>query len=153
MPLQSQVGFKQPLGVIGGFYDASVRRVTAYTLTGAGKAGCVAVLDGNGGITCAGDANTLYAGVLCNPAAQVANGLEPTLEFRPGTHVEAATMGRIVVQVATAAKQGDRVVYAIATGVIAPLSPGASVPAGHKEIAGASFYVGGAANDLAVITL
>ena len=153
MALQHQVGTKQPLGVIGGFFDSSVRRVAAYTLDGTGRAGCVAVFVGADKVSTTGADSSRYAGVLCNPAGQAVNGLEATLDYRDGAPVEAATMGRIVVQVASVAAQGDRVVYAVATGLIAPLAPGTAVPAGHKEIPGASFYIGGAAGELAVITL
>jgi hypothetical protein len=152
MAFQSAVESAQPFGFPGQFYDASVRRVTAYPNPGLDKeeeaVGMVFTLAGDGNVQLGGDGK--FAGILCHPWALARLGFDATLAVAANDALELADMGRLIVRSAVAASPGEKVFYDTATGAIA----GTAEDDGLAQIPGATFALFGAtAGGLAVIQL
>jgi hypothetical protein len=137
MAFQSIVNDSQPLGWPGQFYDASLRRVTAYSLPGLtdipAAVGKVFTLGADGNPQLGGDGT--FAGILCHPLSLGRIGLESSLTARSGENLELADAGRIIVQSAVAAVPGDAAYYEPASGAIAGTAEGGTL----IQIPGARF--------------
>ena len=155
MAFQTEVRADLALGRPGEFYDATIRRSTAYkfdTMDSAKPAiGKVFTFDGSGSPVLGGDGP--FAGILIHPNAYARPGLDPTLALPSGSIAELADAGRLIVTTTAAATIGAKVQYDTATGDIAgaaPETPGA----GMAGIPGATFILFDAeANGLAVVQL
>ncbi|MDL2313384.1 hypothetical protein LJC36_00210 [Desulfovibrio sp. OttesenSCG-928-C14] len=155
MALQKTVNKEQALGQPGQFYDASLRRVTAYKLDNVDSKkesiGRVFTFDADGQPQLGGTGK--FAGILCHPQAYARLGLEPSLAVAQGSAGELADLGRLVVLSSATAKPADKVQYDTTTGEIAGAAP-EEAAAGMALLPGAVFFMYSAeADGLAVIQL
>lgn len=155
MPFQTTINKEQALGQPGDFYDATVRRVTAYKLetidSSRESVGRVFTFDVSGKPQFGGTGR--FAGILIHPRSLARLGLEPTLNLPQGTNAELADIGRVIVTTTAAANIGDSVLYNTNTGEI--MGSGASATGPNTAvIPGANFILFTAeADGLAVIQL
>jgi hypothetical protein len=152
MPFQQKITSRQPLGLPGAFYDGSIRRVTAGTLSADSRIGRAVAHNGEGKVMAGGGADGKFAGVLVNPKTLPRQSLSASLEIKAGATVEYADKGRIVIVAASNANAKDGAMYNTATGEIAPYT-GGDLPAGHAVISNAEFFLGAEAGGPAVLQL
>lgn len=138
MALQKEVRTTQAFGVPGEFYDTTPRRVTSYALEGKAIIARACTLGGSEGRIKMGGEGT-FAGILMSPKQHVRPGTEfvATLELPAETQVEAASGGRVIVTLASAAEPGNAVVYDTTTGELSAVADPANPGAGKKTISGA----------------
>lgn len=155
MAFQTEVHKEQALGQPGDFYDASIRRVTAYKLDTIDSTipviGKVFTFDASGEPVLGGTGR--FAGILLHPKAYARLGLAPTLALPSESNAELADIGRIIVTTTAAAAPTNAVQYNTTTGDIAGAAP--DTPAdGMAVIPGATFFMfEAAAGGLAVVQL
>lgn len=131
MPFQSTINIEQGFGVIGEILFDGPLRAKPGVLKGTaanivvGRAFTIDAADGQfqpGG-------TGVFGGILGNPKALASVGtsaggpLAPTLTVPAGQIGEFVTMGYVVVSLATAANQGDKVTFSQSTGALSALSP------------------------------
>lgn len=155
MALQKTVYDTQALGQAGDFYDASIRRVTAYKLDTINSTipviGKVFTFDNTGAPVLGGTGR--FAGILLHPKAYARLGLDPTLALPSESNVELADIGRIIVTTTGAASPTSTVQYNTTTGDIVGAAPD-TLEDGMAVIPGATFFMfEAAANGLAVVQL
>lgn len=155
MSLQKTINKYQPLGIPGQFYDATLRRATAYNPGPDGldseHFGRVLTFDAAGEPQIGGEGK--FAGILLHPHAYARTGLEGVGAVLQGGTIELADVGRIVVLSTAAAAPQDKVQYDTATGEITGVAP-ASPGAGMAVLPDAEFILFDAeADGLAVIQL
>lgn len=129
---QSAVALNQGFGVVGEIAFEGPLRATPGVIKGAdptlnivGRAFTIDTADGQ--YTAGGTG--VFGGILANPKTMSSLGtsaggaLAPTLTVPNGTIGEFVTMGEIVIAAANAAKIGDKVMFAQATGIVSALPP------------------------------
>lgn len=140
-------------GLLGVGQTISGSGVTAGTtitaiLTGAGGAGTYTVSASqtvsSTTITATGAA-AVFAGILCNPKAQVlrgdgTNALNPSLLVSGYATGSFVTMGTIVVSLSGSCNIGDQVQYNAATGILSAVAPSASATTGNIIVPNAVVY-------------
>lgn len=155
MAFQTTVYKKQALGQPGDFYDATVRRVTAYKLetidSSMDSIGRVFTFDADGKPQIGGTGK--FAGVLIHPRSLARLGLAPSLAQPQGVNAELADMGRVIVKTTGAAAVKDAVRYSMVTGEIA--GGGGAVPGQNLAVIPGAFFIlfPAVADGLAVIQL
>jgi hypothetical protein len=139
MAFQKEVKDSQPLGWPGQFYDASPRRVTAYSLPGMENipeaVGKVFTLGSDRVPQLGGDG--AFAGILCHPISLGRLGFDAVTDVAAGEMLELADMGRIIIRSSAAADPGMPVYYDPENGRIA--GPGEN--GGLIRIPGASYIL------------
>jgi len=153
MSFQTQVRTEMAGGIVGELYNNEPTRVKTMTIDSGGTANTIgnAYTHSSDTLAVVGGTNA-FAGILINPKAQSAAGLDATLAVEDGASGELLTMGTIVVNVTVfeSGDIGDGVFYVNATGALGAgtASTGqtqiANAVISHKSISGIG---------LAVITL
>lgn len=156
--VQTAVNQYQTLGVPGEFADDSPKRVAPYAVLandGAQPTCGYAFTQGtNDNEAIVGGTGT-YLGILVEPK-QYANyaNLQASLEVKPGTAGEIATMGHIFVLSATAFAPNYVAAFNNTTGAISAYAASGSVPSGSTLIPNAKFIqVSGNANTVGILEL
>jgi len=140
MPFQQVITTQQPLGIVGSFYDGSLRRVTAGILSNEGEIGRVVTHDGEGRVMAGGGGR--FAGILVNPKTLPRQTLEADLSVKAGAVVEYADKGRIIVAVSNgSAAVGARVAYHTQTGALVAYNAG--LPSDYTPLENAEIFLGG----------
>lgn len=155
MAFQTTVYKEQALGQPGDFYDATVRRVTAWKLetidSSMDSIGRVFTFNAEG-IPQLGGTGT-FAGVFMHPRSLARLGLAPSLAQPQGVNGELADMGRVIVKTTGAAAVMDTVRYNTGTGEIA--GGGDAVPGQNLAVLPGAFFIlfPAEADGLAVVQL
>ena len=150
MAFQTTVNIQQGFGVPGDIHLESPHRVEALTVnsTSPNVYGYAYTKDASTNVAKVGGAiaaGTVFAGLLVNSNEATHYGtsagtLEPNLNL-PNNHVGMfATMGDIVVQVSTACKVGDLLVYDTTTGALSTIAPGGTAGTGKAIVPNAIIY-------------
>lgn len=168
---QKTVNMKLAFGVVGEFYDASIKRATNYKLGADAEFGKALWFAADGKtVTPAYASGLRFAGIMVNPKEHIntSAGLASTLVLGAGKTVGVADIGRVIVKVANAVKVGDKAFVCTTAGTggavkyaVGDICGGASAPADSAanggvfvEIAGAMFdIVEAVAGELAVLEL
>lgn len=129
---QSTVALNQGFGVVGEIVFEGPLRAAPGVIKGADATlnvvGCAFTIDPADGQYTAGGTG-VFGGILANPKALSSVGtaaggpLAPTLTVPNGTVGEFVSLGMLVVALANAAKIGDKVMFAKATGVLSAIPP------------------------------
>lgn len=142
---QKDVNKKQAFGLVGEFYDSSVKVVTSYIASTDVTCGNPVYFTTDGKIAATG---TTFAGIVVNPKEYVnqSGDLASSLVVKAGQAVSVASKGHIIIKAAGAIAVGDSVGYTTANSVTGwqTVSSGAL---------GKAVITAAAANELAVIEL
>lgn len=137
---QKDVNKKQAFGLVGEFYDSSVKVVTSYIASTDVTCGNPVYFTADGKIAATG---TTFAGIVVNPKEYVnkSGDLESSLVVKAGQAVSVASKGHIIIKAAGAIAVGASVGY----------------DSGWKTVTadalGKAVITAAAANELAVIEL
>jgi len=153
MSFQTQVRTGMAGGIVGELYNNEPTRVKTMTIDSDGTANTIgnAYTYSSDTVAAVGGTNA-FAGILINPKAQSAAGLDATLAVADGASGELLTMGTIVVNVTVfeSGDIGDGVFYVNATGALGA----GTATTGQTQIANAVIsHKSISGTGLAVITL
>jgi phosphotransferase system HPr-like phosphotransfer protein len=155
--MQTTVNVAQAFGIPGEMYDLTPRRVDAFEVAADATMGGLAGFHNgkvgpfNGAVpgSTTGEKFSTLAGIFVRPHEMVNYGadgeaLKASLTIKAGVTAQVCSMGRVIVKMTLATKEGDSV-YVTAAGAYTDTASG-------NTLVG-KIIKGGAANDLAVIEL
>lgn len=169
---QKTVNNKLAFGVVGEFYDSSVKRATNRKLGATGTFGKALFLASDGTVTPTYNSSTAntFAGIMVNPKEHInaSANLAATMTLAAGKNVGVADLGRVIVKAANAVKIGDKAFSCVTAGTgtgtnyaVGDICGGTAAPSSTAggggvfvELTGAKFdIVDASAGELAVLTL
>lgn len=171
---QKTVNKKLAFGVVGEFYDSSVKRATNRKLGATGTFGKALFLASDGTVTPTYNSSTAktFAGIMVNPKEYInaSANLAATMTLAAGKVVGVADLGRVIVKAANAVKIGDKAFSCVTAGTgtgstvnyaVGDICGGTAAPSTavgdggvFVELTGAKFdIVEASAGELAVLTL
>lgn len=169
---QKTVNNKLAFGVVGEFYDSSVKRATNRKLGATGTFGKALFLASDGTVTPTYNSSTAntFAGIMVNPKEHINSSanLAATMTLAAGKNVGVADLGRVIVKAANAVKIGDKAFSCVTAGTgtgtnyaVGDICGGTAAPSSTAggggvfvELTGAKFdIVDASAGELAVLTL
>ena len=169
---QKTVNKKLAFGVVGEFYDSSIKRATNRKLGATGTFGKALFLASDGTVTPTYNSSTAntFAGIMVNPKEHInaSANLAATMNLAAGKIVGVADLGRVIVKAANAVKIGDKACSCVTAGTgtgtnyaVGDICGGTAAPSSTAggggvfvELTGAKFdIVDASAGELAVLTL
>ena len=169
---QKTVNNKLAFGVVGEFYDSSIKRATNRKLGATGTFGKALFLASDGTVTPTYNSSTAntFAGIMVNPKEHInaSANLAATMNLAAGKIVGVADLGRVIVKAANAVKIGDKAFSCVTAGTgagtnyaVGDICGGTAAPSSTAggggvfvELTGAKFdIVDASAGELAVLTL